>query len=81
MMQLSSTREVAAKIGVNKATVIRMARRHNVGTWIDGRPAFTEAEVRVLAKNVRSAGNPNFIPGNYFGKPPKKPRKSKNSSP
>ena len=81
MTKLSSSREVATRIGVSKATVNRMAHRHEVGGWIDGRRVFTEAEIRILSRNILGIGNPNFIPGNYFGQPPKKSRKSKNSSP
>lgn len=74
-MKLHSTSAVAAQLDRDRSTIHRMAVRLNIGTLVGAARVFTDADIAALAKNLRDPGNPNFVAGNHFGKPPKKTRK------
>lgn len=77
-MALYSITSAAAELGVNKSTVSRHVAKLELGTDLGGAVALTDADVAKLRKAIGTAkvGNPNFVAGNYFGKPPKKAKKS-----
>ena len=57
--------ELARKLGKNKATISRHARRLGVGTYGPGGMKLTDAEARLVAGAVATAkiGNPNWVRG------------------
>lgn len=78
IMTLYSISEIAADLGLNKSTVSRHAAKLGVGSRVGNAIVLTAAEAERLKKAAAGAkvGNPNFVAGNHFGKPPKKSRKS-----
>jgi hypothetical protein len=77
-MKLYSITDAAQEIGVHKSTISRACAKHGFGTRIGAAGvALTEAEVKRLRTLCPGKpGNPNFVPGNYFGQPPKRRKKS-----
>lgn len=78
MATLYSTVTAAEALGVNKSTVSRTIAKIGVGQRLGANVVLTRADLTKLRKAIDSAkpGNPNFVPGNRFGKPPKKAKKS-----
>lgn len=80
-----SARQAATRLGISAATVLRAAERAGVGLWIEqpgkGRTVrllfLTAAELPAVLAAVKPVGNPNFKPGNYFGRPRKISRNRK----
>jgi hypothetical protein len=68
---------VAAKIlGCTPRSVVRAAQRAGVGTTLPrpGGLVLTPTELESVRAELRAPGNPQFVPGNRFGQPPKKRR-------
>lgn len=67
--------DLAAQLRTPLRRVQRVVQRLGVGRKVSRTWILTRAEaLLVAAEPVREAGNPNFVPGNHFGKPaPKKP--------
>lgn len=65
MTSLLSAAEAARLLGCHPITVRRVARLHNLGTYVSGRLAgLTHSDVRALSGLVRpAAGNPDWVPG------------------
>lgn len=74
-----TTGQAAARLGCAKDTVRRQAERLKIGTHTPLGLVLTAAEIEQIRPFLRAPGNPNFVPGNYFGRPRKKLRKSKKS--
>ena len=73
-----SASDAARHLGCNRSTVSRAAKRLGVGTPLGTIILLTDAEVSRISKVIQEkAGNPNFVPGNHFGKPPKKTSRKK----
>lgn len=64
-----TARQLASQIGCSIRTVQRIGTRYGIGTQLDsGVRVYSQADVaRVKAHVHESAGNPNFVKGNYFG--------------
>lgn len=78
-MTLISTTDAAQEIGCDPATIRRICVRDSIGTRIGGSRILDRADVDRLRGIIKSSpGNPNFTPGNYFGKknPKRKARKN-----
>ena len=77
-MAIYSTITAAAELGVDKSTISRHAAKLGVGTRLGANLVFSAADLAALRKSISQAraGNPNFVPGNRFGKPPKKGKKT-----
>lgn len=71
-----SVKQAAEQLGVAEVTVRRACKRHKIGTLFQRTWILETADVTRLRAVVRTEiGNPNFVAGNYFGKPRKKKRK------
>lgn len=76
-MSIYSASDAAADIGCDSATVRRACATHGIGTKLGRDWALTGEDIVALRGKIRGKpGNPNFLPGNYFGKP-RKPAKKK----
>lgn len=76
MEKLYSTGEAAEILGKARNTVLRNAIRLNLGVLAGRCRGLTKGDIEKLRKAIRSGpGNPNFAPGNYFGKPASVPIK------
>lgn len=68
----------AGLLGCAPSTVTRRAISLGLGVVAGPVRVLSENEVDQLRGTIREkAGNPNFVPGNHFGKPPKKSRKNR----
>lgn len=75
---LHSAADAARQLNCDEATVRRACAKHGIGQLVARSWVLTDSEVVQLRAIVRSApGNPNFVAGNYFGKPPKPPKKTR----
>jgi excisionase family DNA binding protein len=74
---LYTTTQAAVKLGTHYATVWRLCQRHGIGARVGRTTVLNQADLDRLAEFVRPPGNPNFVAGNYFGKPPKKVAKKR----
>jgi len=73
---LYSTKDAAAAIGASASAVRRICKSHGVGRLLGRDRVLTSADVERLKGLFHGRpGNPNMVPGNHFGKPPKKVRK------
>lgn len=78
MSKFYNTVTAAAEIGCNKATISRRCKDLGLGTRLGSNLVLTAGDIAKLKKVIPAKpGNPNFVAGNYFGKPPKKTRKSR----
>jgi hypothetical protein len=78
MAKLYSIPEAAADIGRNRTTIYKACRHHGVGIKVGSSIVLTSAEVEHLRKILPGvAGNPAFVPGNYFGGTKKRPKPRK----
>jgi hypothetical protein len=69
------TKEAAEQIGCNPATVVRACHRAGF-SMVAGRFLLSQSQIRKLKKIIREkSGNPNFVPGNYLGRPRKENEK------
>ena len=70
--------EAAAKLGRDKSVISRHARRLKLGLRAGTSVLLTVDDLAALKAALKAAkpGNPNFVPGNKFGRRPKKAKKS-----
>jgi hypothetical protein len=68
--------EAAKELGVAPPTIGRLCVRHGIGQKHGNYWLLTSQDVAKLRPLVKPPGNPNFVAGNQFGKPPKKSRKN-----
>ena len=71
MTTIHTVAEAATRLGVSPRTVRRHRERLGLGVhkgvWL-----LSTAEIKLLgAAIVGKVGNPNFTPGNHFGRPSK----------
>ena len=60
-VELTTVRDVAAELGVHKATINRIAKDYEIGKIVGNLRLLTKAEAKKLKGICRLAkGNPNF---------------------
>lgn len=70
-IELFDGKDAAGQLGVSERTIRRACQQHDIGQQIAAAWILTAQDVERLRHVVReSAGNPNFVEGNYFGAPP-----------
>lgn len=68
--------QAAESLGVAPSTVSRIAAKHGIGRKIGSARVLSKDDLAAVKAKIRGKpGNPNFTPGNHFGKPKKKSRK------
>ena len=59
--KLTTSKEIAADLGVHRLTISRIARDNKIGSHVGNIRVFSPAEVRRIKKLCMfSKGNPNF---------------------
>jgi hypothetical protein len=67
-----SCAQAAELLGVTPSTASRAAVAAGIGRKIGSVRLLEKADFQALSKKIRGKpGNPNFVTGNHFGKPPK----------
>lgn len=61
LKELSNAASVAKSLGIDRSTVIRIAKRCKIGTEHQGRLLLTLQEAEIIRENYHGGpGNPNF---------------------
>lgn len=77
-MDLFSITTAAAALAVDKSTISRHAARLGLGQRVGAAVVLSTGDLGKLRKALAAArpGNPNFVPGNRFGRPNRRRKKS-----
>lgn len=59
---LSTAVDIAHEIGVHKATINRIARTNDIGTFLGNQRVFSDADIAEIKRLCKvEKGNPNFV--------------------
>lgn len=73
MANIYTAQQASAELGIPVRAVQRIALARGIGSKPGRDWVFTGADLRAIKRAYRGVrGNPNFTPGNHFGKPPEK---------
>ena len=69
-MALYSISTAADALGVNKSTISRHVGRLGIGQRLGATIVLSPSDLAKLRRSLKEAapGNPNFVPGNRFGR-------------
>ena len=60
--KLSTACSIAKELGVHKATINRIAKKLEIGSWLGNQRVFTPSQANKIKRSCRiDKGNPNFV--------------------